>query len=91
MRIGDGSRERRIIRKELRCINLKGSVMNACVEKIYISDIERTNRSFHSFHSIGFSENRPKTTFANWNEFDQKKKKKINYFYYSIPESDIIM
>lgn len=49
--------------------------MNACVEKIYISDIERTNRSFHSFHSIGFSENRPKTTFANWNEFDKKKKK----------------
>lgn len=69
-----GKEEWRIIRKELRCINLKGSVMNACVEKIYISDIERTNRSFHSFHSIGFSENRPKTTFANWNEFDQKKK-----------------
>lgn len=55
---GDGSRERRIIRKELRCINLKGSVMNACVEKIYISDVERTNRSFHSFHSIAFSENK---------------------------------
>lgn len=30
-----------------------------------------------------------KTTFANWNKFDQKKKKNtINYFYYSIPESD---
>lgn len=32
--------------------------MNACVEKIYISDVERTNRSFHSFHSIAFSENK---------------------------------
>lgn len=65
-----------------------------CGKNIYIGC--RTNESLVSFISFnrffGKQGGRPKTTFANWNEFDKKKKKNtINYFYYSIPESDIIM
>lgn len=93
-----GKEEWRIIRKELRCINLKGREGECderlCGKNIYIG--YRTNESLVSFISFnrffGKQGGRPKTTFANWNEFDKKKKKNtINYFYYSIPESDIIM
>lgn len=91
-----GKEEWRIIRKELRCINLKGREGECderlCRKNIYIG--YRTNESLVSFISFNrFFGKQAENNVCELERIRSKKKKKntINYFYYSIPESDIIM
>lgn len=89
-----GKEEWRIIRKELRCINLKGREGECderlCGKNIYIG--YRTNESLVSFISFNrFFGKQAENNVCELERIRSKKKNTINYFYYSIPESDIIM